>query len=168
MGEGGRIQRQVFLYICIQTVNWTFWKQFFTAHEFLTGTEYGKRLAQYYIYIHVLWNVQFTVCMHKYGELASEPPLPIFPTKKIVISYSCDDLLRKLQWGVCIFSFSFFYHLCGSYYVHSNIVNILKGKHTGMFFKLSRFQHFLAFPFFIRFTLEFTWCLTFRCLTFSS
>jgi len=51
-------------------------------------------------------------------------PPPIFPTKKLVIAYSCDDLLRKLQRGVCIFSFSFFYHLCGSYYVHSNIVNI--------------------------------------------
>ena len=36
----------------------------------------------------------------------------------------CNDVLRKLQQGVCIFSFSFFYHLCGSYYVHSNIVNI--------------------------------------------
>ena len=48
---GGSIQRQVFLYICIQTVNWTLSKQFFTAHEFLTCTEYGKRLAQYYIYI---------------------------------------------------------------------------------------------------------------------
>ena len=51
-------------------------------------------------------------------------PPPIFPTKILVIAYSCDDLLRKLQRGVCIFSFSFFYRLCGSYYVHSNIVNI--------------------------------------------
>ena len=67
-------------------------------------------------------NVQFTVCMHMYGKtcLCIRPP-PHFSHK---IAYSCDDLLRKLQRGVCIFSFSFFYHLCGSYYVHSNIVNI--------------------------------------------
>ena len=70
-------------------------------------------------------NVQFTVCMHMYGKTClCIPPPPIFPTKILVIAYSCDDLLRKLQRGVCIFSFSFFYHLCGSYYVHSNIVNI--------------------------------------------
>ena len=36
------------------------------------------------------------------------PPPHIFPTKILVIAYSCDDLLRKLQRGVCIFSFSFF------------------------------------------------------------
>ena len=52
------------------------------------------------------------------------------PTKILVIAYSCDDLLRKLQRGVCIFSFSFFYHLCGSYYVHSNIVNIKGSIHA--------------------------------------
>ena len=57
-------------------------------------------------------------------------PLPHFSHKNICNSLLCDDLLRKLQRGVCIFSFSFFYHLCGSYYVHSNIVNIKGSIHA--------------------------------------
>ena len=36
--------------------------------------------------------------------------------------------------------------MCGSYYVHSNIANI-KGSIHAYFFKLSRFQYFLALPF---------------------
>ena len=86
--------------------------------------------------------------------------LPLYTTPPRAIFLLCDDLLRKLQRGVCIFFFLIFYHLCGSYYVHSNIVNI-KGSIQACFFKLSRFQYFLALPFFIRLTLEFTWCLTF-------
>ena len=82
--------------------------------------------------------------------LYTPPPSPIFPTKILVIAYSCDDLLRKLQRGVCIFSFSFFYRLCGSYYVHSNIVNI-KGSIQACFLTFM-FPILPCLPFFIRLT----------------
>ena len=120
-------------------------------YSYYTSTEL---LARY----KCMWISLFTsICLP--NVFRKNSPSPHFSHKNICNSLLCDDLLRKLQRGVCIFSFSFFYHLCGSYYVHSNIVYI-KGSIQACFLNFHVSNTSLPYLF-IRLTLEFTWCLTF-------
>ena len=69
-------------------------------YSYYTSTEL---LARYKF----MWISLFTsICLP--NVFRKNPPSPHFSHKNICNSLLCDDLLRKLQRGVCIFSFSFF------------------------------------------------------------